>query len=69
MATRAAYESSQAKDQIQAAAVTYVIALGKARSFNPLHWAGDQTHTSIVTWAAAVWYLTHCTIVGTPSVY
>ena len=37
-----------------------------ARSFNPLHPARDQTHTSAVTWAAAVRFLTYCTTAGTP---
>ena len=30
-----------------------------ARSFNPLHWTKDVTHTSAVTWATAVGSLTH----------
>ena len=34
--------------------------------FNPLRWARDWTSASAVTWAAVVWFLTHCTIVGTP---
>ena len=34
---------------------------------NPPHWAGDQTCTSIVTWAAAVKSLTHHAAVGTPT--
>ena len=35
-------------------------------SFNPLHWAGYQTHTSTATLAAAVRSLTHCTAAVTP---
>ena len=35
-------------------------------SFNPLCWAGDQTHTSAVTQAAAVRLLTHYATVETP---
>ena len=38
----------------------------KARSVNPLHWARDQTHTSAETWAAAVRFSIHCTMVETP---
>ena len=30
------------------------------------HWAGDQTHASNLTRAAAVRLLTHCATVGTP---
>ena len=63
MATLLASGSSQARDWIQAAAVTYASA---AQSFNPLHWARDWTCTSTVTQAAAVKFLTHCTTVGTP---
>ena len=33
---------------------------------NALHWAGDQTHISVVTQATAVEFLTHCVTVGTP---
>ena len=36
-----------------------------ARSFNPLHTAGDLTATSAATQAAAVRFLTHCAQVGT----
>ena len=39
---------------------------GNARSFNLLHWAGDQTRTSTASQTTAVWFLTHCTIAGTP---
>ena len=39
---------------------------GSAGSFNPLHQAGDQTHTSTGNRTAAVMFLTHCTTVGTP---
>ena len=37
------------------------------RSFNPLCQAGNRTHTSKVTWAAAVGFLTHCTRGETPT--
>ena len=40
---------------------------GKAGSFNTLNWVGDWTHASTETWAAAVRFLTHCAIAGTPS--
>ena len=36
---------------------------GNARFF----WARDQTHTSTATPVAAVRFLTHCTMAGTPS--
>ena len=39
---------------------------GSARSFTPLHPAGDQTCTSAVTEATAVRHLIHCTTAGTP---
>ena len=34
---------------------------------NPLHWARDQTCTSIVTWATAIGSLTHGATVRTPN--
>ena len=55
-----AYGSSQAREWIQATAVTNV------GSFNPLCWARDQTHVSEATQAAAVSFLTHRATVGTP---
>ena len=39
---------------------------GNTGSFNPLCQAGDQTHTSLVTQAIAVGFLTHCATAGTP---
>ena len=36
-------------------------------SFNPLCQVGDRTHASAGTWAATVWFLTHCATAGTPS--
>ena len=39
---------------------------GKARSFNPLHQAGNRTHTSAETGATAVGFLTYYATVGTP---
>ena len=38
-------------------------------SFNPLCWAGDQTRTSAANWAAAVRFLTHCAMAGTPVIF
>ena len=38
-------------------------------SMNPLHLAGDQTYTSTVTRASAIWFLTHCAMAGTPTKY
>ena len=55
-----AYESSQARDWIQA---TAEITLDP---FNPLCQTGDQTHASTATWTTAVWFLTHCAMVETP---
>ena len=37
-----------------------------AVSFNPLHWARDQTHTSSATQAAVVSFLTFSSAVGMP---
>ena len=34
---------------------------GNTRSFNPLHWARNQTHTSAATQATAVRFFTDCT--------
>lgn len=59
MAPPMAHESSQARDLIWAAAVTYGIP-------EPTAWEGDQTHASAATWAAAVSLLTSCTTAGTP---
>ena len=42
---------------------------GNARSFIPLHQARDRNHTSAVTRAAVVGFLTHCAMVGTPHTY
>lgn len=39
------------------------------RSFNPQYWAGNRTHTSIETQAAAVRLPTHCATVGTVGTY
>lgn len=36
------------------------------RSLDPLRWARNQTHTSTVSWAAAVRLPTHCATAGTP---
>ena len=35
-------------------------------TFNPLHQAGDRTHTLAETQVAAVRFLTHCATAGTP---
>ena len=40
--------------------------LWQCKIYNPLCWAGDQTHSSAETWAAAIRFLTHCTTAGTP---
>ena len=37
--------------------------------FNPLHQARDQISTATAMWAAAIRFLTHRTIVGTPQKY
>ena len=39
---------------------------GNTRSFSPLCWAGDQTHTSIAIWATEVRFLTYLATAGTP---
>ena len=39
---------------------------GNAGFFNPLCQAKDQTHTSTVTQAVVVRFLTHCTVAKTP---
>ena len=39
---------------------------GNTGSFKSLHWAGNRTHTSAATRAAAVGSLTHCATAGTP---
>ena len=53
-------------DWIWATGMTYATAVAKTRSFNPLHWAGNQTWTSIVTQSTTVRLLTCCTLMGTP---
>ena len=42
---------------------------GNNLSFIPLHRARDQTRTSTVTWATAIWFLTHCATTGTPRIF
>ena len=42
---------------------------GNARFFNPLHQVEDSTHPSVVTLVAAVGFLTHCAIAGTPVLF
>ena len=59
MAAPMAHGSSQVRDWIHRSCYN-------AGSFNPLHQAGDRTHTSTAIWAAAVGFLTHCATVGTP---
>ena len=51
MATPAAYGSSWAMGWIWAT-VPYATPAATARSFNPLRWAGDRTHTSSAIQAA-----------------
>ena len=75
MAAVMAHGSSQARDWVWAiaatctTAATYAAAAATMDPFNLLHPARDQTHISAVTQATAVGFLTHCTMVGTPSVY
>ena len=40
-----------------------------AKSFSPLHWAGDWTHTSTATQATAVRLLTPCAMAGPPKMH
>ena len=40
--------------------------LRKLVSLNQLCWFGVQTHISAITQTTAVWFLTHCTMAGTP---
>ena len=65
MAAPTAYGSSQSRDWIQAVAVSYATAVATDGSFNLLHQAGGQTHTSAVTQTTAVRFLTYCATVGT----
>ena len=56
-------EVPQARDWIQSAAVTYATAVGMPDpKFNL---SCQLTHASKATWAAAVEFLAHCTMVGT----
>ena len=62
-----AYGSSWAKDWIPAAAVTYDAATATLDP-QPTAQDKDHTHTPAATGAAAVGFLTHCTIAGTPGI-
>ena len=71
MATPTAHGSSLIRDKIQAAAATYTTAATYTAAAvkpgpYPLPWAGDLTHTSTVTQATAISFLTHFPAVGTP---
>ena len=57
MAAPAAYGSSQGQE------LNLSHSCSKAGSFNPLCQARELTHTSAVTWAAAVIFLNHRTTV------
>ena len=57
MAAPVAFRSSQARDQIQAAAATYTTAVAMPDPFNPLGQIVDWTHASKATWAAAIGFL------------
>ena len=64
MATPMVYESSWARNWIQAAALTYATA---AATLGPLtRWAGDWTHASLATWATAVGFLAYYSTAETP---
>ena len=65
MATSMAFGSSQTTDWIQATAADRAV----AGSINPLCPAEVWTHTSAVTLAAAIVFLIHCTMVGTPPTF
>ena len=56
---------SQASDWIWAAAWP-APQLWQHQILNPLHWAGNRTCTSSMTWATSVIFLTHFTTVETP---
>ena len=60
MATLKAYGSSLANPNPRHSCNLHC-SWGNTGSFNPLHWAGDQTCTSAETWAAAV---SHCARAG-----
>ena len=62
----ATYRNFWNKDWIGPTAVTYIAALAKPDPFNPLHQARNQTYISAETWAAAIRFLTHCIMAGTP---
>ena len=60
MAALKAYRSSWPRD------FYLICSCSNDRSINSLHWPRGQIHTSIVTWASAVRFLTHCGTEETP---
>ena len=66
MITLTAYGSSQAQRLNLNGSCDLHHSYGNARSFNPLHQAGDRTCTSAVILGTAVGFSTHCSTVGTP---
>ena len=58
--------SSQARDQIPAAVLTYVLCIcGNTGSFNPLCWAGERTWVLLLQRH----HQCHCTTSGTPKLF
>ena len=51
----------ESKPQLQ-----FTLQLQQHHVLYPLHWAGDQTLSSAVTWGSEVGFLTHCAMTGTP---
>ena len=69
MAAPEAYGSFQARDWIQAPAVTYATGAATLDPLTHCNWLGgarDQTYTSTETRAAAIGLLNQCTTAGTP---
>ena len=66
MATHKAYGNSRGQGLNPSLACDLHRSCSNARSFNPLYWAGDWTHTSVATRATAVEFLTYSTVAGTP---
>ena len=60
------YGSSQVRDWVWVAAVTYMPQLQQRQILNPLCWAGDWTCTSAVSWAIVIRFLAYCVTVWTP---
>ena len=47
----------------------YATVVATLNPFNPLSWAGNQTHSSAETQVTAVGFLTHFTTVGTTQLF